>query len=197
VPDGRVGEVAFACHGHGPREHFLVDRGAYVGTLRFRGGSGFTSVRAHRVEWRASWYRGYSTCPSEGGEFVPGPGKILQSDLGIHDPSVRLFAYQAKRGGPVEYEAYDREAVRQVEIERTTWAYGGPRSLTSSPDFASATLEPPAPFAGAATFQRSKGANGTITGDLSVAFPDGAVASLAGSPFAATFYPGEFEGDGR
>jgi hypothetical protein len=191
-PDGRLGEVDVACHGQG-RRRFLIDRGAYVGTLRFRGGSGFTAVRAHRVEWRPSWYRGSSTCPSEGGRYVPGPGKILESELGIRDPGVRFLAYQPKRGEPVEYEAYDREAVGPVKIERTTWTYGGPRSLTSSPDFASATLEPPAPFAGTATYGRSKGANGTLSGDLSVTFPDGTVASLAGSPFTASFYPGDFE----
>jgi hypothetical protein len=192
-PDGRLGEVDIACDGHEPRRRFLVDRGAYVGTLRFRGGSGFTAVRAHRVEWRPSWYRDYSTCPRQGDGYVPGPGKILESELGIRDPGVRFFAYQPKRGEPVEYAAYDREAVRPVKIERTILVHGGPRSLTSSPDFASATLEPPAPFAGTATYERSKGANGTLSGDLSVTFPDGTVASLAGSPFTASFYRGGFE----
>lgn len=193
VPDGRIGEVKFACHGHGPQSHYFFDRGAYVGTLRFRGGKGFTAVRAHRVEWRPSWYRGYNSCRREGGEYTPGPGKILQADLGVHDPSVRFFAYQAKHGAPVEYEAYDREAVGRVEVERTTWADGGPTTLNSSPDFAAATIEPPAPFAGTASFARTKGENGTWTGDLTAGFPDGTVVSMAGTPFAAVFYSGSFE----
>jgi hypothetical protein len=197
VPDGRVGEIKLGCHGHGPRRQFFFDRGAYVGTLRFQGGKGFTAVRAHRVEWQPAWYRGYNACRREGGEYTPGPGKILRADVGVRDPSVQFQTYQPKAGAPVEYEAFDREAVGQVEVERTVSADGGPRSLISSPDFASATIEPPAPFAGTATFERTKGEHGTWAGDLSVEFPDGSVAPMAGSPFAAVFYSGGLEGEAR
>jgi hypothetical protein len=197
VPDGRVGEVTLACHGHAPRRTFRFDRGAYVGTLRFRGGGGFTAVRAHRVAWQPSWYRSYDTCRREGGEYTPGPGKILQADIGVHDPTVRFFAYQPRCGAPVDYEAFDRERVGRIGIDRSTWTHGGAPTLSSASDFSTATIEPPAPFSGTASFDRAKGAGGTWTGDLIVKFPDGSVAPMAGSAFTATFYSGGFEGEAR
>jgi hypothetical protein len=196
VPDGRVSVVKFGCHGHGPRRESTFDRGAYVGTLRFRGGSGFTAVRAHRVEWQPSWYRDDTTC-RRGGRYRPGRGRILEAVPARHVPGVRFLANQPKLGAPVEYEAADRETVGRVEVERATWAYGGPRSLITSPDFSSTTAEPPAPFAGTATFERTKGARGTWTGDLRVHYADGSVAPLAGRPFVAAFVRGSLEGGVR
>jgi hypothetical protein len=197
VPDGRLGEVTYSCHGHGRRGHFLFDRGAYVGTLRFRGGNGFTAVRVHRVEWRRGWYHDLTSCRREAGESIPGRGKILQAAVGDHDPRAGLLAYQPKPGAPVDYQAYDREAMGPVEVERSTWTDGGPRTLTSSKDFAAATIEPPAPFAGTATFARTEHAHGTWLGDLTVEFADGSVVPMADGPFAATFYSGVLEGEAR
>jgi hypothetical protein len=197
VPDGRVGEVVVSCHGHEPRWHLLFDRGAYVGNLRIRGGRGFTAVRAHRVEWQSSWYRGYSTCRHEGGAFTPGPGKILKAYIRGREGGAGLFAYQAKTGAQIEYAAVDREAVGKVEVDREVWVDGPSRTLTSTPDFSAATIDPPAPFTGTATFERTKGTHGTWVGDLAVGFPDGSVVPLAGDPFRATFYRGDFDGGGR
>jgi hypothetical protein len=197
IPDGRLDEVTFSCHGHGRLIHLLFDRGAYVGTLRFRGGNGFAAVRAHRVEWRPAWYHGVTTCRREGGEGIPGPGKILRAAFGDRDPRASLLVYQPKPGAPVDYQAYDREAAGPVEIERSTWVHGGPRTLTSSTDFSAATIEPPAPFSGAATFARTEHAHGTWLGDLTAEFADGSVVPMAGDPFAATFHSGVLEGEAR
>ncbi|MBS1678752.1 MAG: hypothetical protein JST08_15350 [Actinobacteria bacterium] len=195
VPDGRIGEVDLACHGHGVRRHFLFDRGAYVGTLRFRGGDGFTAVRAHRIEWRPSWYDGHTTCHRGGSEVIPGAGRILEAAIGHRDPKVRFYAYQPKPGTKVEYEAYDRELVGRVEVERTAWTYGNPRTLTAPRDLAAATIAPPAPFTGSATFERLNGAHGSWLGDLAVRFPDVAGVPMAGDPFGAVFYSGSLAGE--
>jgi hypothetical protein len=99
--------------------------------------------------------------------------------------------------GRVEYEAYDREVVGRVEIERTIWTSGRPRTLSSSSDFAAATVEPPAPFEGIAYFARTSGALGSWLGDLTVDFPDVSDVPMAGVRFATTFYSGSFEGGAR
>jgi hypothetical protein len=190
VPDGRLGEVNFSCHGHGRQSHLLFDRGAYVGTLRFRGGNGFTAVRVHRVEWRRAWYHDLTTCRRQGSGPVPATARILRAAVGDRDPKASLLAYQPKPGAPVAFEAFDREAVGPVEIQRSTWTDGGPKTLTSSKDFAAATIEPPTPFVGTATFTRTEHAHGTWRGDLTVEFADGSVAPMAGGPFAATFDSG-------
>jgi hypothetical protein len=197
VPDGRLGEVTYSCHGHGRQGHFLFDRGAYVGTLRFRGGNGFTAVRAHRVEWRRSWYRSLTTCRREASESISRPGKILRAAVDDRDPRAGLLAYQPKPGAAVDYEAFDRQDVGPIKIERYAWTHGGPRTLTSSKDFSAATIEPPAPFSGTATFARTEHAHGTWLGDLTAEFADGSVVPMAGEPFAATFHSGALEGDVR
>jgi len=185
VPDGHLGEVTYSCHGHGRESHVLFDRGAYVGTFRFRGGNGFTAVRVHRVEWRREWYRDLSTCRREGAGSLPARGKILRAAVGGRVPRAGLVAYQPKRGAPVDYEAIDRGAMGRIGIERTTWTDGGPRTLTSSKDFATVAIAPPAPFAGTATFARTARAHGTWLGDLTAEFADGTVVPLAGPGFKA------------
>lgn len=114
--------------------------------LRFRGGHGFTAVRAHRVEWRRAWYRGYTTC-REGGEYLSGSGKVLQVQAGARATKVRrFFAYLPQAGARVEFEAFDSETVGPVEVKRSTWTYAAPKTFTSSPDFAAATIAPPVPL---------------------------------------------------
>jgi len=197
VPDGRLAEVTYDCHGHGRQGHFLFDHGAYVGTFRFRGGNGCTAARVHRVEWRRAWYDSLTTCRREAGESVPGRGRILQATVGDRYPGAGFSAYQPKPGAAVDYEAFAREAVGPVKIQRAAWVKGGPRTLTASKDFATATVEPPAPFSGTATFARTDHAHGTWLGDLTAEFADGSVAPMAGDPFAATFLSGTLEGGAR
>ncbi len=196
VPDGRVAEVSFSCHGHGPKLHIFFRAGVYIGTLRIRGGNGFTEVRRQRIRWRRSWYRRASTCRLEGGELVPGPGEILNASAtrpGSHTVQA-LRVHQPKPGATVDYSAVENEQRGSIGIERSTWAFGRSRTLTLAPDFSTATVELPGPFSGSASFVRTKGEHGTWLGDLAVAFPDGSEAPLAGDSFDARFHSGLLEG---
>ncbi|HEY2055603.1 MAG TPA: hypothetical protein VGH14_16850 [Solirubrobacterales bacterium] len=197
VPDGRVSEIGFSCHGHAPKRSIFFEGGAYVGRLSIRGGDDFTAVHRKRIEWRAVWYRGASTCRREGGESIPGPGEILEAeDRGSGGATAqRFFLYQPKRGARVWYSATETEVRGPMEIERSTWwTHGRPRTLAFSPDFAAAAVEPPAPFSGTASFARTKGAHGTWLGDLIVDFPDVSGVHLAGASFDAEFHSGLLEG---
>jgi hypothetical protein len=167
--------------------------------LSFRGGEGFTEVHRHRIEWRPSWYRGESTCASEGGELSPRPGEILEASG--HRPGSSatqgFWMYQPKPGARVEYSAAETELRGPIEIERSAWAYGRSRTLTFTPDFSTAAVEPPAPFSGSASFRRTDRARGTWLGDLTVDFPDLAGVRLAGDDFEARFHSGLLEGEAR
>ncbi len=93
------------------------------------------------------------------------------------------------------YAAAETEARGPMEIERSTWwTDGRARTLAFSPDFTTATVEPPAPFAGTASFARTNGAHGTWRGDLIVDFPDVPGVHLAGRSFEAEFHSGLLEG---
>jgi hypothetical protein len=190
VPDGRVREVRVRCR-TGVYKRFY-DAGAYVGTLRFRAGGGFTSVRLHRIAWRRSWYGG--TCPSDVSEGFPGPGVILEAGRSgnLFSP-IHMFVVKPEAGARVSYDLSDFRIEDGIKLTRTAFASGAPKTLTVGPDWASGTISPPAPFFGSGLFERTEKAKGTWTGDLGVEFPDHTRLSLAGPGFEAILHSGYYE----
>ncbi|HTR75922.1 MAG TPA: hypothetical protein VMH33_11785 [Solirubrobacterales bacterium] len=189
VPAGGVSEVTERCHHH-PRRFFFVT-GAYVGTLRFRGGRGFTTARARRVVWRRAWYADASICSLGIQEGTPGPGEHLEAGAKgtkkLWQSPTSLDMVQEKQGAPIAYEARQNERVGQVGLERVAWAWAGGKTLNFEPDFSSAEIHPPAPFSGSARFEATKGSRGSWLGDLLVDFPDRPDVRLAGKTFEASF----------
>jgi hypothetical protein len=194
VPSGRVREVRLQCHYRGVKKHYY-DTGSYVGTLRFEGGGGFTSATVHRVAWHRSWYSpsvyscGYSLSTGE-----PGAGVVINAgERGHMSTPVHFSAYRAHKGAKVEYSARSEETEGPVKITRHAYAERGSDSLTltAANGKPTATVRPPAPFYGAATFEgaptleHTNGSKGTLTGELGVEFPDATKARLAGEGFEA------------
>jgi hypothetical protein len=187
VPNGNVREVRVKCHYKGVRKHFY-DAGSYVGTLRFRGGGGFTSVHLHRVAWRRSWYSTLGACGYSLSTGEPGAGIVIEAgERGHMSTPVHFFAYKPHRGAKVEYIARSDQRAGRIEITRHAFAEGGTHSLTAAGEYPSvtATISPPAPFYGTATFEPSGPEKGTLTGSLGVEFPDRTKVALAGEDFEA------------
>jgi hypothetical protein len=190
VPNGRVREVRLKCHERGVITHFY-EAGSYVGTLRFRGGRGFTSVTAHRVAWHRNWYSATRACGFSVSTAEPGYGEVIEAERGGHaSATAHLFAYKAHKGAKVEFTAHSKETHGRLEISRSAYVDGGAGSLllkAASPT--TVALDPPAPFYGAATFERIEGSKeGTLTGDLGVEFPDQTKVDLAGKGIEATLH---------
>jgi hypothetical protein len=189
VPSGSVDEVTARCRHR--RKHAFYARGAYVGTLRIRGGGGFTTVSARRVAWRRSWYAHASICELRIQEGTPGPGEHLEvgakGTQKLWRSPTSLDMVQEKRGTPIAYEARQNEQVGKVKLERAAWALAGAKTLDFKPDFSVAEVHPPAPFSGRARFEKIKGWRGSWLGDLRVDFPDRAGVPLAGRSFEASF----------
>jgi hypothetical protein len=187
VPNGRVRRVRLKCRVRGVLTHFY-DAGAYVGTLRFRGGGGFTSVTAHRVAWKRSWYSAAYACGYSLSTGEPGAGIVIEAgERGHISIPVHLFVYKPHRGAKVEYSAHSDQKTGRIKIKRHAFADGGTHSLTAAGEYPSvtATISPPAPFYGTATFEPSGPEKGTLTGTVGVEFPDHTKVALAGKDFEA------------
>lgn len=187
VPNGRVREVREKCHYKGVKKHFY-DAGSYVGVLRFRGGGGFTSVHLHRVAWRRSWYSALGACGYSLSTGEPGAGIVIEAgERGHISTPVHFFVYKPHRGAKVEYSAHSNQKTGRITITRHAFVDGGTHSLTAAGEYPSvtATISPPAPFYGTATFEPSGPEKGTLTGTVGVEFPDHTKVALAGKDFEA------------
>jgi hypothetical protein len=189
VPNGRVREITGHC-AKGLSTHEFFAAGSYVGTVRFRGGGGFTAVTAHRIAWRRGWYGKDHDCPHFISEGFPGPGTILDAGRPEIWGRIHLDAIQDGPGDRVAYQASSSQTVGRMSIVRSAYVLGGPKTITVGPGFRTADVKPPAPFSGTGRFEKTEHAHGSWLGDLSVAFPDGTYLRLAGSAFDATLHSG-------
>jgi hypothetical protein len=193
VPSGRVREIKTHCDvGLGGPYFFAT--GSYVGTVRLRGGNGFTEATAHRIAWRRSWYSRHYDCGFSISEGKPGPGAILGAESRPkHGEPVELFVVKNGAGERVQTSANGIERIGRVTVGHYAYVLAGPKTLTVDPSFRTAELSPPAPFSGTGRFERTHGGRGTWRGDLSVEFPDGTDLRLAGKNFEASLHSGYYE----
>lgn len=169
-------------------------RGVFVGTIRFHGERGYTSVEATRAS----------------GEVTTSEREICKRSIFDDGPDseaerTELWAYSRSKGqsigfdastwGPAEsplttFGASVVERHRGLTIFRHTFAEGKESQLIagdSRPHPLSATVTPPAPFHGSAEFQRAPEGDRSWTGSLSVDFPGLERVALTGPSFDAHF----------
>ncbi|HEX3363100.1 MAG TPA: hypothetical protein VHS74_19050 [Solirubrobacterales bacterium] len=188
VHEGKPEETTLPhCKG-GPQ---IAEKGVLVGTLRFRGKTGFTRVEAHRVPVVLG-RSAPMTCrrmktpsniltvglPASGGEVPEGwvqlivggrPGSpqfgadLLEAEEGvIGGPELpEFFASISRREG-------GSEVISSAFLAGTANSFGVPESLEPP---ATATVEPPAPFSGSATFQMTSPHHAEWSGDLTAELP--------------------------
>lgn len=172
----------------------VKQRGHFIGTIRFRGERGYTSVEATRAF----------------GEVVTTTREICKRSIfddgaEVEADRTELFAYSRSKEravgfdastlGPLEapsttFGATVVERRRGMTIYRGTFADGENGQLVagdSRPYPLSATVSPPPPFHGSAEFQRTPEGDRTWTGTLSVDFPGLDRVALTGPHFDARF----------
>jgi len=164
-----------------------VRYGVFVGTIRFRGEGGYTSVEARHATGRLS-----------SGEKIkcvfpnlrPGSGPAANESrqappsLGAAQGRHRGFGVEFSGGKrrSILISAFSQERRGRIGVFRDVFAEGPPASFDFAADLSSATVRPPKPFQGEASFQRSP--SGSIwSGTLSVDFPGRDDVRLAGPRF--------------
>jgi hypothetical protein len=167
--------------------------GVFTGALRFRGEDGYTEVSATRVTGSAGnpWVGlGFEVSPACGSE--PREKRIRQVQLSATaaNPSRGFFAlaepdaHVPAREARAVFSAGTGERVGRVSIYRTAIVTGPADDFTFDDGaFGSATVTPPAPFTGSATFTRNPDGSTSWIGTLGVSLPGLDSVALAGPEF--------------
>jgi hypothetical protein len=175
--------------------------GIFTGTLRFRGEDGYTEVSSKRVKGSAGnfWVGlGVDVGPVCGPAPRRKEVRTVELNVMAAHPDRGFSAFsQPDAHKPVEkarvlFGAGTAERVGRISIYRTAIALG-PASdfLFDDGVFSSATVTPPAPFTGTATFSRSPDGSTSWSGNLEVGFPGLDSLPLTGPEFKSEL--GAFE----
>jgi hypothetical protein len=206
VPTSTKTEAAVpGCKG----EATTVEKGFFVGSLAFHGERDYTSVAARRARGTVT-KTGAARCRIEFPATVPGhqSARHAKAEKEREEEEVRLVAgdpkgdavFQARReatpaglaGATTLFLASASGKVGDLLVDRNAFVFdfqsdAAETFLTPNlaEPLAEATLEPPAPFSGSATFHLDTPKKASWTGDLAVELPGIAPVPLTGEGIAA------------
>lgn len=183
-PDGRVRRLQppKSCKG---REQ-VVRSGAWIGSIKFRGESGYTRLNAHRVSGTMASPRSWK-CPDRPDRHL-GNAASLPVVLGAFTPHSQVVFVAIGGSELLSFQFFiagTSERYGALRINRSALVEGKPASFDASEDLSSATVSPPKPFAGTASFKRNADGSTEWSGTLSVALPGVEGTALTGPTFTA------------
>jgi hypothetical protein len=194
---GAVGEISLAFEPSGPPEtvHASCKRGgsvsfepgAWVGDIDLTGEEGFTRVQRSRSKAIATPFV-EARCGVVGIGEISGSqvrGARLVARSAGKKQAIYLQANQNHPGAPVYVETSIEERRGGLIVSRGVADHFSSGAFDFASPLRTATLAPPAPFDGQATFRRNADPANRWTGNLSVDFPGRADVSLAGKRFKA------------
>lgn len=184
VPTGRMKTVRTGCEPVG-KERVGVDR--FEGTIEFHGEEGFTELDADSAIGDSASLCGGDESGGPAGKSLPG-ARLAVHEEHFEDLRVDFVVTKNRPSAKATVSAECEEHVGSVEIHRGIGLRAGPGALRWAHHLHQATVEPPSPFAGRATFSGGHGVGnvGRWTGDLTVDFPGHADVSLTGPGFRAS-----------
>jgi len=191
VPVGRPERIKPPRRCEGPS--YLWQPGYMVGHFVFRGERGYTGARGYRVPaGRESWKPlrcHYATGPDHHGdeEARARVGAWSYQRKALHFGAALFHRDARPRGRRVEFRAQVSDRAGRVRVYREV-AVAGPEAdivFPAGPLSEAATVSPPAPFSGTATFTRTPESTFVWTGDLAAEFPGIDPVRLAGPRFGA------------
>jgi hypothetical protein len=184
VPADRKPAVLRSCDGEEKRKVAAV---RYEGTIDFHGEEGFTDVEGTGGPFDYRTFQEFA-CAEEGGR--PAGKSLPGARLDVHrlpeSNELMLTATQLRPGAAAEVWVQIDEGPEGFETTRATEVRAGPAALRFDPQLRSATLSPPAPFAGHATYHRSAPPARRWTGNLTVDLPGDSDYPLTGPGLRVT-----------
>lgn len=186
------------CHGGAEVTRY----GTFVGTIKFRGESGYTSVDAGRARGTTT------TIPRLVCRYPRPSGKHAGHSGGKrHRPLVTTLSAQSTRNGVFlgathskahpatdTLWAFTQEREHGIAISRNAFLFGSEAGFDPDPSLNSATLAPSAPFSGSASFQRLDDYTTRWEGPLTVSFPGRPDVPLTGRDFSWSLTSGRSSG---
>lgn len=176
--------------------------GVFAGTIRFAGERGYTRLRLRRARgrthrtpsWKCKRPRGDSDQPGSGEEpEIPGEESedSLVLEIANRATGVEAGAFTFRppgEDGLTVFVAGVEERRGRMQIARFAFVPAKEASFSFDESLSMATIAPPAPFSGTATFQRAPGGPGSLTGSLSVLLPGTARIPLVGAAYRTRLY---------
>jgi hypothetical protein len=196
-PSGKVISSQPQAGCKGP-DHFTTRAGVFVGQIHFSGEGGYTSLNAHRAKGTVQSPLRLTGCKSEGSDHGPHshpkhhgsrshpsrePTLTVQSPDSETGQTSFIATAPGSIGRPVS--AFSSETVGSLLVLRSVLALGSPQTFLFDNALSSATVTPPAPFSGTASFQRNADGSTTWAGDLAASFPGKPDVALTGPTFTA------------
>jgi hypothetical protein len=182
VPTGRTKTVRRGCK---PGRTKRVATARYEGTIEFHGEEGFTDVSATAAPLEYVYF-----CLVEEGGRSPGktlPGARLDVEKNRFEHyRLEFDALQWRTGAKTLLAAEVEEHRGEMEIHRATWTSASTSALRFDRRLRTATVRPPAPFAGHGTFHADAPRARQWTGNLTVNFPGHADVPVTGPGFSAS-----------
>jgi hypothetical protein len=180
-----------------PKQQFTYPAGSYEGTIEFSGEDGFTRVSATQtpLSFRST---AIVDCAVEGPSEARGPvfpGASLLAHSGTRRRRVQIRAIQNRQGAAVQLFATLSERHGPIRIRRVVAATAPAGAFSFDPKLRSASLAPPAPFAGTATFLRDAPVHRRLGGNLTIDFPGSSNFPIAGRGLRAQLVHAAFGKD--
>lgn len=203
---GHLGRVSVRFHSRGrPKltpvpqgicrgEAETVESGTWVGRIEFKGEQGYTTVHATRARG-AITDTPKVTCSShegKGGDLPDFQSTIFSASSDTRAIFSTAFLVTSKTRSGLDgslfsaslLEVHNRglAIIRSINVDAKSGAIA---LIKEGGNIASATISPPTPFTGTATFQKTRGSKGSWTGTLAGDFPGRGEVTLAGPEFSA------------
>lgn len=176
VPSGAKKTLRPRCGG----EPVTFEPNAYRGSFEFRGEQGFAEATATRIPEFSRFLVDFGcggTLQSEaGGPGLPGARLRVRAGKGHHRTSLQIN--QNRPGARTLFEAEVAEKRGEIRIQRSVSGRARSAAFAFDPLLQTATVAPPAPFSGRATFHRNAPSANRWRGNLSVDFPGRSDVSL-------------------
>jgi hypothetical protein len=129
------------------------------------------------------------------GVMLPGARLRIHSRKTSFRLNLQVNKNRANGNTRFEVETHERHGRIEVSRSRTLWV--GSDAFDYDPLLRTATLEPPAPFSGQASFHREAMAARRWSGDLTVDLPGRSGIPLTGPGVGATLVHACWQGEGR
>ena len=184
----RSGMAATARCGH---QKVSFDSGHYEGKIEFHGEEGSTDVVATSVPGNIDYWLSGVCGGFSGGSY--GNPNARGAELYVCNPALgpELAVSKSRPSAVARISAGVSEYTNGIAIERFTGLRMPAGDFSFDRRLRTATVRPPAPFAGAASFDRRKRAGRRWSGDLTVDMPGRADVPLTGGALRAFLVPSE------
>jgi len=165
----------------------LVRRGLFVGSLRFRGESGYVDIGVRRAAGAVLTPIEGTHC-DEGGAEEGRPSshrpKLTDFYAGFRHGlgSVNFWAETNDRGH-VDYEAMAESGGEEMATYRQAFVEASPRTFATDQALSFLSVSPPYPFSGTGLVQRNPNGSRSWSGNLGVSFPGVSDFALTGPEF--------------